>query len=146
MAKVHWHTVEQFYEMLYAGVIENNAMRIAKWLHDHGDNGLTRNYLCTCVFNVIYDIDWSQEGCPKGLHKALDGGPPIKWRSIDGGILWLLRENPNEVALIHESIYTVKDEHSDTKRQAKLLFPIGVPHYKIKLHPSKWPPQMEMPL
>jgi len=145
MANVQWHTVQQFYDLLYAGVIQNNAMRIADWLEKYGQNGMTRNHLCHGVFNIIIGLP-EYPDYPQGKHKALDGGAHIKWRSIDGPILWLLGKNPNEIVLIRESKYTVTDMWSEEKTQAKLLFPYWVPKFKITTHPDNWPPQLELPL
>nr|NIN00493.1 hypothetical protein [candidate division Zixibacteria bacterium] len=144
MADINWHTVEQFYELLDAGIISNNAMRVGKWLNDHGENGMTRNHLCHGVFYVLYGLPELPDH-PKGKYMALDGGPPIKWRSFGGVTDWLFgKTNPNKIALIRQSLYTVEDEWSDSNKEAFLLFPYWVPDYKITTHISQWPPQLEL--
>jgi len=145
MANVQWHTVEQYYELLFAGVIEGQGMRVGDWIEKYAKNGMTRNHLCHGVFNIIIGLP-EMPDFPQGKFMALDGGPHIKWRSFGGAVQWLLGKNPNKIPLIRESIYTVEDAWSETKKQAKLLFPLSVPQYKILTPPSEWPPQMEMPL
>jgi hypothetical protein len=128
MARVQWHTVEQYYDLLRSGAIQTQMGRVVSWIDKHGEGGMTRNQLFKTVFG------------PLGL-VALDGKRPMKWNTMTPAITHAIRQG-----LLRESTYTIKDEWSDEKNQSKLLFPYWVPEYKIKQSPIEWPPQMEMPL
>lgn len=140
MAKVQWHSIQQYYELVRSGRLRDMRARIMRYMLNYGENGKTRHEIVDRYFCVVRN----------GVFVALDNGPPIPWQSIASPILWLLgnpkyQKIPKPFAYIAESHYTIADpvvSKPDKPVKAKLLFPAHIDPNKLIHPPESYQPTM----
>jgi hypothetical protein len=126
MAKVHWHTTANYYEMVDNGIIDTQQGRIATYIRDlNPPQGITRN---TLFKHHFYVIDLST-----GKYNALDGGQPLRWSTLTGRIVELV-----DMKLIKQSTWLAPDPDSDNGNHSLFLFPHTTPDWKLIYSPEKW--------
>lgn len=126
MARVHHHTVANYYEMVDNGTIANMQSRIAVWIRDKCPPlGITRNTLRDRVFYLLNRTTYE--------HFALDGGPAIAENTLRPRILELVDDE-----IIKQSAWVREDPDSKSSKCALHLFPHTTPDWKLKYPPEQW--------
>lgn len=143
MAKVQWHSVQQYYELVRSGALRDKRARIMRYMLNYGEDGKTRHEICDRYFCVFQN----------GKFMALDHGKPIPWQSIASPILWLLGnpkyqkvpEGRTPHKYLVESKYTVTDPVTSREgdpHYAKLIFPAHIDPNKLIHVPENYQPTM----